>query len=281
MKRLLITGGTGYLGYELARQASQRNWAVYATYHSQQPASDAGATWLALDVRDPQQVGQVLATAQPDVVIHTAFRQFEPDLWEVTAQGAQHVAAAAYAVGARLVHMSSDVIFDGETTTPYTEQDRPNPLMPYGSAKAAAEQFVTLAHPAAALVRTSLIYGFEPMDRHTHFILDVADGKIDAQLFRDEYRCPVFVADLAAAVLELATLPYQGVLNIAGSARLSRYEFGCLLAAFYGRDPASIQSGLSIGLSTPRPRNCTLDISLAQHMLTTPLRSVQEVLEAQ
>jgi dTDP-4-dehydrorhamnose reductase len=281
MKRLLITGGTGYLGRELARQAQQRDWSVFATCYSQQPPANPGTTWVTLDIRDAQQVAQVCATTQPDVVIHTAFRQSEPGLWDVTAQGARHVAAAAYAVGARLIHMSSDVIFDGEAATAYTEQEQPGPLTPYGRAKAAAEQFVTEEHSAATIVRTSLIYGFEPMDRHTRFVLDVADGKTDARLFRDEYRCPVFVADLAAAVLELATLPYQGILNIAGATCLSRYAFGCMLAAFYGRDPDSIQSGLSIELPTPRPRNCALDIGLAQGMLTTPLRGVQQVLAAQ
>jgi dTDP-4-dehydrorhamnose reductase len=279
-RRLLITGGTGYLGRELVLQAQQHGWSVVATSYSQQPSADAGTAWLELDIRNPQQVAEVFATAQPDVVIHTAFRQFEPDLWEVTAQGAQHVAAAAYTLGARLIHMSSDVIFDGESATAYTEQDQPSPVMLYGRAKAAAEQLVVAAHPAATIVRTSLIYGFEPVDRHTRFMLDVADGKTDARLFYDEYRCPVFVADLAAAVLELATLPYQGILNIAGAACLSRYEFGCLLAAFYGRDPASVQGGLSSELPTPRPRNCALDIGLAQHMLTTPLRGVQDVLAA-
>jgi dTDP-4-dehydrorhamnose reductase len=112
-------------------------------------------------------------------------------------------------------------------------------------------------------------------------VLSLADGDRDAALFSDEYRCPVYVGDLAAALLELGRLPYAGVLNIAGAQRVSRYEFGQLIAAAHGRDPNKLRAGLNRESGLKRPRNCALDISLARTLLRTPLRGVGEVLSAE
>lgn len=283
MQRLFITGGTGYLGGELARQARAQGWQVAATYFSHPPqvaADDAQLLWVSLDIRDMLQVEEALDAFQPDLIIHTSFQQSGPDLWPVTAEGARNMSAAAQALGVRLIHMSSDVIFDGEREGAYTEQDAPSPVSPYGAAKAAAEQFVTEHAPDAVLVRTSLIYGFTPVDRHTRFVLDIADGRNAAQLFYDEYRCPIFVGDLAAALLELAQRAYRGVINIAGAECLSRHEFGMLLAQHHGRDPAQLPGSLSVDSAIRRPRNCRLDSSLARQLLQTPLRGVRTVLES-
>lgn len=277
MARVFITGGTGYLGSVLVRQAGVAGHAVAASYFSQAPFAGA-ATWLPLDIRDSLAVEDTLDRLRPDVVIHTAFRQSGPDLLPVTADGAGNVARAAAATGARLIHMSSDVIFDGEREGVYTEADPPAPVSAYGMAKARAEALVTAAHPGAAIVRTSLIYGFDPIDRVSRFALDVAAGRSAERLFTDEYRCPIYVEDLAAALLELASLAYAGVLHIAGAERLSRYEFGALIVQAWGADPAGLRGALSAESPVPRPRNCALDISRARRLLHTRLRGVREVL---
>lgn len=273
---ILITGGTGYLGSALVRRALAGGASVAATYFSQPPAHE-GAAWLPLDIADALLVEEALDQVRPRVVIHTAFRQSDPGLWAITAEGAANVARAAQALGARLVHLSSDVIFDGERDGAYSEADAPAPISDYGRAKAAAEALVAAACPGAALVRTSLIYGFEPLDIHTRFVLSIADGQRDALLFSDEYRCPIFVDDLADALLELAETDFAGPINIAGAQRLSRYAFGQLLAAAHGRDPHALRPGLNAESALRRPRNCTLDITLARQLLRTSLRGVEEV----
>lgn len=280
MKRILITGGTGYLGTELIKQAYKSGYIVAATYYTSPPTNDMPIEvyWLPLDVCDKWSVEEGCAIFLPDIIIHTAFRQNEPDAWRVNVEGAHNVALAAWNHGAKLIHISSDVVFDGEHHGAYTDHAVPSPITAYGKSKAEAEQQVKEACPNATIVRTSLIYGFPDIDRHTRFVLELADGKRTACLFRDEYRCPIFVSDLAAALLEIAEHPYQGVINIAGSERLSRYEFGMLLAQAYGKDPASIASGLSAESSSPRPRNCALDTKMARSLLKTPLRGVQQTL---
>lgn len=277
MTDIFITGGTGYLGRALVRQASRSGHRVAASYYTQAPPSDE-ALWLPLDVRDALAVEDLLDRLRPEVVIHTAFRQGGPDLLPVTATGAGNVARAAAAVGARLIHLSSDVIFDGEREGAYTEDDAPSPISAYGAAKAQAEILVAAAHPGAVLVRTSLIYGFAPIDRISQFALDVATGRSTERLFTDEIRCPIYVEDLAAALLELCALPYSGPLHIAGAEALSRYAFGVLIARAWNVDPSGIRGALSAESPVRRPRNCALDSSRARGLLRTPLRGVSEVL---
>ncbi len=277
MARIFITGGTGYLGRVLTRQASLAGHSVMASYHTQPPPPDL-ANWLPLDVRDPLAVEELLERLRPEVVIHTAYRQGGPDLLPVTAIGAGNVARAAAAIGARLIHLSTDVVFDGEREGAYTEDDPPSPISAYGAAKAQAEALVAAAHPGAVLVRTSLIYGFAPIDRISQFVLDVATGRSPERLFTDEIRCPIYVEDLAAALLELTTLPCSGPLHVAGAEALSRYAFGILIARAWNVDPSGIQGALSADSSVRRPRNCALDSSRAQQLLRTRLRGASEVL---
>ena len=117
---------------------------------------------MPLDVRDGVAVARLMADLRPAAVIHTAYDMTSPEAMQpVIVEGTRHVAAAAAALGARLVTMSTDVVFDGEHG-PYCEADLPNPITPYGRAKAEAERAVAGLCPEAAMVRTSLIYGFDP-----------------------------------------------------------------------------------------------------------------------
>jgi dTDP-4-dehydrorhamnose reductase len=277
MRRILITGGTGYLGAELLQRARTGGWDIGATSFSSLPDDD-GIAWLQLDIRDEPAVVRAFDTWRPDVVIHTAYRQRGPDLWSTSAEGAGVVARVAREAGARLIHMSSDALFDGECAGSYSELDDPSPITPYGEAKAAAERLVAEAHPAALIVRTSLIYGGAQPSPHEQLALDVLAGQADIAFFTDELRCPIAVGDLAAALLELAPTDHAGRLHIAGADVVSRYEFAQLVAAAHGQDPARLRAASSATSNMRRPRNCALDSSLARQLLQTRLRGVREVL---
>ncbi len=275
-RRLLITGGSGYLGSRLARQARDA-WEVVATYFSH-PIEIPGCRWLPLDIRDGAAVASLLAETCPAVVIHTAFDMSAPPAMQsVIVDGTRHVASAAARFGARLVHLSTDVLFDGEAG-PYTEDDPPNPITPYGWAKATAEEIVADLCPQGSIVRTSLIYGSDPPDPRTLWVVDSIRQRQPLTLFTDELRCPVWVEQLAAALLEMASGEHTGIWHLAGPQSLSRYDFGQRLARFYGLDPAGITSGLSRDSGLHRPRDCRLDTSKAQAELASPLWGVDEVL---
>jgi dTDP-4-dehydrorhamnose reductase len=276
---LLITGGSGYLGSRLARQARD-TWQVVATYFSHLP-NLPGCRTAPLDVRDGEAAARLLAEVQPTVVIHTAADMTSSAAMKSTiAVGTHNVASAAATVGSRLIHLSTDLVFDGEHG-PYSEADVPRPVMPYGWAKVEAEQAVSRVCPEAAIVRTSLIYGFAPPDPRTLWVLDSLRQRRPITLFTDELRSPVWVDQLAAALLELAASDRAatcGVWHIAGPQPLSRYEFGGRLARFYGLDPEGLTSGLSRESGLIRPRNCVLEVRKAQQCLRSPLWGVDQVL---
>jgi dTDP-4-dehydrorhamnose reductase len=251
---LLVTGGSGYLGRELLRQKPQ---AVGASR----------GEGLRLDVRDAAAVRAAVERLRPAAVIHTAYRQ---DDRATTLDGALHVAEAAAAAGARLVHLSTDLVFDGEKGAPYTERDEPAPITPYGRDKADAERAVREAHPGALIVRTSLMYGGAEPGPQERMAADPT-----ARFFIDELRSPVHVGDLAAALLELAGSEEAGILHAAGADVLSRYELARLLAP----DPERVAAATIAASGLTRPRNCALSSARAAALLETRLRGAREVLE--
>ena len=275
---LLVTGASGLLGGEVVAQATRQPnpgfSAIWGTWHSQ-PWTLPGSKGRVLDVSDRSAVLRLVEQLHPDAIVHTACLKDGLHAHAVTARGSSHIAEAAAAVGVRLVHVSSDVIFDGEHA-PYDEAAPPAPVHAYGEAKAEAEAVVQRLAPSAAIVRTSLINRIDPPDRTTAWIVDSLRTGTPITLFTDEIRSPVWVDDLAAALLELALNDFAGVINVAGTQSLSRYEMGERLARHLALDASTIRAGLSLSSDLPRPRNCTLDVRLAQRLLHTPLRSYDE-----
>lgn len=243
---LLVTGAGGYLGSELLRRTDA-----------------VGVSSAEVDIRDADAVGALFDRLRPRAVIHTAYRR---DDRATTFDGAVNVAAAA--AGARLVHLSTDVVFDGEKGAPYVEEDEPTPLTGYGRDKADAERAVLAEHPGALVVRTSLIYGGRQPGPQERLAADA-----DASFFTDEVRCPIQVGDLAHALIELAATDLSGVLHVAGADRLSRHEFAELLAGRAVRAASTADAGVV------RPRDCSLAIDRARGLLRTRLRGAREVLE--
>lgn len=240
--RLVVTGGTGYLGRELVVLARAD-----------------GVSSRDFDVRDARAVEAALSPY--DAVVHTAYRQDPPDAWSVNVDGSRNVARASRRK--RLVHLSTDVVFAGDVGRPYVEDDEPRPLHEYGRSKAAAEEAVSAEHPRALIVRTSMIYGGGEPSKH-----EVAARDRSLVFYEDELRNPIQVSDLAAALLELVALDVAGPLHVAGADAVSRCEFARLVDTKARCAPAP----------PGRPLDCRLDSSRAQRLLSTRLRGVREVL---
>ena len=254
MPRLFITGLAGLLGGELATQAVAAGWDVAGSVFER--PGPPGIEAVRLDVRDEPAVRA--AVHGSDVVVHTAYRQ---DSESATVAGAEVVARCT---PARLIHLSSDVIFSGVLGRPIREDDAPDPVTEYGVFKARAEELVLGLRPDALAVRTSLIYRGDGSTRHEQLARDPA-----MSFFADELRSPVQVGDLAGAILELASLDVAGPLNVAGADGVSRLDFARLIGG------PSVRGGPR---PPGRPGDCRLDSSRARALLATRLRGAREVL---
>lgn len=261
-RSLLVTGGSGLVGSHLVRDAGLARWDVVA------PPSRL------LDVRDPASVHDQVAAWRPDAIVHLAYRR---DDERTIVAGSANVAAAAAAVGARLVHLSTDLVFAGRAE-PYTETDPPQPIIDYGRWKAAAEEAVLATCPDALVVRTSLVYATDVVSAPQADVEAALTGRRGMRFFTDEIRCPVHAADLAAGVVRVAQMPHvTGVLHLAGPEALSRADIAAAFARRIGLDPVRVPRATLAGSGLVRPDRLVLDCSRAES-LGVRCRSMAEAL---
>lgn len=269
--RILVTGGSGFLGRELVSRATAAGHEVAATYL----AGTVGAqvTWHRVDVRVPGDVRDCLDRTRPDVVIHTAYLKSD---WMTTADGAARVASAAAAVDARVIHVSSRAVFSGRADS-YDETAPPDPVSVYGAAKAAAETAVKHLQPDSVIARTSLIVGSAGDSPDELLVHALANGGPGA-LFTDETVGAVHVADLASALLELAEGSRTGVHHLDGPDQISRHELGLLIAERDGLASEALPTATRAGSGPSGPLQVVLDCTDTRRHLRTRLRGAREFL---
>ncbi|MFI6622440.1 SDR family oxidoreductase [Streptomyces sp. NPDC050528] len=268
--KVLVVGGSGFLGGELVHRAAAAGWETAATYCSGRPGTTPGTAWHRLDLRSPARIDELLTEVAPDAVVNATSGQSD---WAVTADGSVRVAMAAARHGCRLVHVSSDAVFSGSRIS-YDESCLPDPVTPYGAAKAAAETAVRLLTPSAAVARTSLIIGYGG-SAHERMVHELVAGTREGVLFTDVVRCPVHVEDLAGALLELALSDRAGMFHLAGPDALSRHELGVLIARRDGLDATRLPAARRAG--TPAPG--ALDVRLVSTAVQGQLRGAREFLQ--
>lgn len=272
MRKLLLTGASGFLGWHIA-QVAQSNWMVYGTYQ-QHPVPIAQIETIALDLRDRANIHQLFATIQPDAVIHTAALsqpnacQQQPELsYQVNVLGSWYIAEECAKLGIPCVFTSSEQVFDGNHA-PYRETDPVAPINLYGEHKALAEQGMLERHDRAAICRMPLMYGVAPTANSfiQPFIQRLRSGEL-LQAFTDEIRMPLSGWDAAHGLL-LALEKHQGILHLAGPEALSRYDMAQILVAVLNLQQAKIApcKQAEVTMAAPRPQNLSMDTRLAQSL---------------
>ncbi|MFL0473043.1 dTDP-4-dehydrorhamnose reductase [Priestia sp. 179-F W1.4 NHS] len=218
-QKVLITGANGQLGKELVELFTEKGFEVYGFGRDK------------MDITNQAQVQEVISTLKPNIVLHSAahtqvdLAESEPEqAFSINAYGTRNVSVAAEAVGAKLVYVSTDYVFDGTNDEPYNEFSPTSPLGVYGKSKLAGEQFVRDLHSKFFIVRTSWVYGKHGAN-FVKTMLKLGKERKELSVVADQRGCPTYTLDLANAILELVDTEKYGVYHISNSGSCSWYEF--------------------------------------------------------
>ena len=273
--RILITGASGLLGANVALEAAAAGHTVYGTASSHPIDSDA-FTALTADLLEPGTIERLLEQTQPDWVINCAALanlescERDPDFARrINSEMPADVAALCRKGGARLLHISTDAVFDGVQGN-YVEVDEPNPLSVYARTKLDGEATVAAADPKATVARVNL-FGFSPSGRRSlaeFFLNNLLAGK-PMKGFTDVYFCPVLVNAIAVLFFDMLAGQLSGLYHVFSADYMNKYEFGTSIADQFGLDasliaPVSVSDG---GLQAARSPNLTMNT----HKLSTAL----------
>ena len=253
--RVLVTGAGGQLGREVVDVCTAAGDEVVACDHA------------TLDVSDRDAVLQTVVAAGPDTVVHAGAWtnvdgcETEPErAFRVNALGTRHVAEAARMAGARVVYVSTDYVFDGTASTPYTEWDEPNPQSVYARSKLAGEREVLSQLPAAAVVRTGWVCGVHG-NNLLKTILRLASEHDRLTFVDDQHECPTFTEDLAGMIRRLVVSRLPGIFHVTNQGPTTPFEFAQAVLAASGQDPERVAPVKMASFARPaaRPLYAVLD----------------------
>jgi dTDP-4-dehydrorhamnose reductase len=289
MKRILVTGVSGFLGRYVTLALKDR-YAVLGTYRSQ--AIGLGTCELTrLELTEAQAVQTTFTEFRPDVVVHTAALsdvdacERHPDTaHRVNVQGTEAIAQAAVAVGARLIYISTDQVYDGAKRY-YDEADVPKPLMAYGRTKLEGERRASALCPDTMILRLALMYGWGTSIRlnFVDWLVQRLRAGQEVPLFVDQYRTPLYVVQASEAIRQLIDAPeVRGTFNLGGGERINRYAFGRTFCEVFNL-PLDLLKPSEMGSTTglaARPRDCSMNSTRISALLRITPLTVQEGLRA-
>jgi dTDP-4-dehydrorhamnose reductase len=274
MSSILLTGGSGLLALNWAR-AVEESWTVHLALHERASAHPR-AHFHFIDLASSEQLDKVLAEISPDLVVHAAgmtnIEACEADplaARRVNVGLADSVSRACARGGVKLVHVSTDHLFDG-TRMLVDENEPVSPLNVYARTKADAELAALANYPSTLVVRTNF-YGWGTSYRRSFsdMIISALRERRTITLFDDVFFTPILMDVLVGQVHRLVQLDAQGIFNVVGDRRLSKYAFGCAIADRFGLDAACLVAGSILDAAglTRRPRDMSLSSRKAHAML--------------
>ncbi len=291
-KTIVVTGANGLLGQKLVQKLSRRE-AVQLIATGVGPDRnplDEGYVYVEMDVTDAASIRAVFEQYKPTEIIHTAAmtnvdqcEKEQEKCWLLNVTAVQIIVDLCREFGVRLIHISTDFIFDG-TAGPYGEKAVPNPLSYYGSSKLAAEEIVTASGIPFAIARTMLVFGIIADGSRSNFVL-WAKGELEKgkkiNVVDDQWRCATLAEDLAEGVVLMTMKNRNGIYNISGPDMHSIFEMVNIVADYWKFDKTLINPVSSDTLNQPakRPAKTGFIILKAQTELGFKPRTFKESLQ--
>jgi len=289
MKKLLVTGASGFLGWHVCRFA-QNGWNVLGTFLSHK-IDGRGFHTIEADLTDSKDLKKLFMDFKPDAVIHAAAAA-NPDFCQenkslahrINVDATINLAGLCAEYDIPFLFTSTDLVFDG-SNAPYTETDSVSPVSFYGEQKAAAEIGILNIYPRAAICRMAIMFGpsgpcsesvIQPMIRAAK------EGRA-LHLFADEFRTPLSSRDAVSGMF-LTLTNVSGIIHLGGRERVSRYDFGVKLSNIMQVPHVKLIpcSQADVKLPAPRSKDVSFDISKAESIGFDPgslVESLQDILQ--
>lgn len=282
MERILITGGSGLLGSNIAKIATS-HYEVYSIYNKN-PVKIKDVQFLKSDLSNENQLKKI-ENINPDFIINCAaltdvdFCEKHPnETYRQNVKTSNNVAKISEKIDAKLIHISTDAVFNGSDGN-YAEEDPPDPVNIYGKSKLKAEEVIGSINHDSCIVRTN-IYGWNIRNKFSlaEWIINTLKKHESLNGFHDVFFSPIFVNDLTMILFDLKKIDYSGIIHIGSSDCISKLSFAFLVAEIFDLDkelitPISIED---LKLETKRPKKTCLDVNKARNILNKHIIPVKD-----
>lgn len=295
-KKLLVLGASGLTGYKIAKQA-EKIFDVYGTYNIR-PMTLANCETFKLNLSDIKQVNEKLSQLRPEVIINTTAlhnvdfcEENQSMAREVNTGAVKNLLKYAEKYNSRLIHISTDYVFDGHAKKAYSELETPNPISFYGKSKLEGEQ--VLQDTKHVVIRPSVVYGWTPLElagtmsssgkpmNFAMWLLANLHKKESLKIVTDQFASATLADSLAEASLKIATTDKSGLYHVSGLSCESRYEFAVKLAEKFGYDSDLISKtdSSSFVQKAKRPQYSCLDCQKAIKEFNLKLLTTEEAFD--
>jgi dTDP-4-dehydrorhamnose reductase len=274
-KRILIFGGAGILGSALVAEMQPLGFALSAPLEAE------------VDITDPSRILEHMKKFEPDTVVNcAAFTKVDECetkkelAFKVNAEGAGNVAKAATKLGAAVVHISTDYIFNGDKPGEYVETDAPGPLNFYGKSKLFGEELVRKESSRHCIIRSSWLFGPGGDSFVTKIVKKARSGAMQLKVVSDEYGRPTYSKDLAQAIRLAVEKELRGIYHFCNKGRASWFEYAQEVFELMGKSieiaPVTAEE---YGLPAQRPKNSVLGTGKIEKALELEIRHHRLALE--
>ena len=282
MGNKILVVGTGFLGENLIEQYKEKNTCVIGTNYQNLKNDN-----IFLDITNLDLTKKTIEKLKPDVVINCAantnldYIESNSDVgFLINSHGPKNLAKVCHKNKIKLIHISTDSVFDGKKDMSYTEEDIPNPINIYSKSKLMGEKLIMENSSNHIIIRTNF-FGFNKNGKFLlNSILKILSKKEKFVGFDDVFFNPLEITNLNEMIIELSNSNFTGIINLASNKVISKYEFAIDVAKIFDLNYELIRSGSidDFEFIAKRPKNTSLSNIKAKRILKTKIISVQDSL---
>ena len=262
--KIMILGANGFTGRRILKRLSSKHQVLACSLHPD-ILPEEGYEFHILDMQNVDATDALLNNFRPDVIINASAmsvvdycEQHPEEAYALNVTAVKHLAKYSQSNSCRLIHLSTDFVFDGTATEAYTETDTTNPINYYGKTKQWSEEVIEQACTNYAIARIEVVYGKPFNGQHGNIVHLVKTRLQNGQSIRvvsDQFRSPTWVEDIARAIESLLSDKYQGIYHICGGETMSVADIAYRVAKHFGLDTSLIQPVTTdeMNEATPRP----------------------------